>query len=405
MTQPPPLTLAVRTRSVAPSATLAMAARAGALKAAGRDILSMSAGEPDFDTPAAIRRAAQAAMERGESKYTPVAGTRALREAVVTACRRVYGLEVALDQVICGTGGKQVLFNALGALIDPGDEVLFAAPYWVSYPDMVRLFGGVPRPVAPSGGRALPSADDFARHSGPRSRVVILNSPSNPAGVTYSRAELEALAAWLRGAGRLAIISDDIYSGLVYDAPFVSLAHVAPDLLPRLAIASGVSKTYAMTGWRIGYGVGPAPLIAAMADLQGASTSSACSIAQAAAACALAGDQTEATAMAATFARRRDRMLAALAAAAAALDGLEFVRPQGAFYVMVRVDAFFTAELPDSAAMSDFLLQTCGLAVVPGDAFGAAGYLRLSFACSDADIDEGVRRLALGLARGRAVGG
>ena len=398
MTRPPELTLAARTQKVLPSATLAMAARASAMQAAGGDILSMSAGEPDFDTPAPIRTAAAAAMAQGDSKYTPVAGSRAMRQAIVAACQRTYGWQVTAAQVICGTGGKQVLFNAVAALCNPGDEVVMAAPYWVSYPDMVRLFDGVPVFVAPEPGRALPSAGDFARHLGPASRLLILNSPSNPAGATYSAEDLAGIAQLVRQHPNLVVISDDIYSGLVYDAPFVSIAHVAPDLAPRLLIASGVSKTYAMTGWRIGYGIGPAPLIQAMANLQGASTSGACSIAQAAAVHALGDDQSDALHMAATFARRRDRMLQGLGK----IDGLTFTRPQGAFYVMAHVETFLHPAVPTSALLCDFLLDAVGLAAVPGSAFGSEGSIRLSFACSEAHIDEGLQRLATGLARCRS---
>jgi aspartate aminotransferase len=386
--------LSTRVQSVLPSATLAMTARAQALKAQGLDIVTMSAGEPDFDTPDFIKDAARAAIARGDTKYTPVAGTKALRAAIATYAEKLYGQPYQPNQTIVSTGGKQVLFNAIAALIDPGDEALFASPYWVSYPDMIRFAGGVPVAVAATEAEGfLPLAPAWAHHITAKTRLLILNSPSNPTGATYDRPQLEAIAEVLRAHPQVTIISDDIYSGLVYDAPFVGLAAVAPDLADRILIATGVSKTYAMTGWRIGFGIGPARLIAAMNDLQGASTSGASSIAQAAAAGALTGDQAPMEAMRQVFKTRRDRIVAGLGG----IDRLELFVPRGAFYVFPRVTPFFNERIKTSDALCEHLLEKVQLALVPGSAFGSDAHVRLSFACSDQQIDTAVQRLAQGL--------
>ena len=393
--------LAARTQSVQPSATLAMTARAQAMRAAGADVLGMSAGEPDFVTPAHICAAAAVAMAAGETKYTPVAGSAALRRAVVAYAQTTYGLAVTVPQVMVGTGGKQILFNAIACLLDPGDEALMASPYWVSYPDMVRFAGASPVLVAAADGLGgLPQAADWAQSIGPRTRLIILNSPSNPTGATYTAAELMAIAELLRLHPDIAIISDDIYSGLVYDGRFVGLAQVAPDLMDRLLIATGVSKSYAMTGWRIGFGIGPAPLLAAMTDLQGACTSGACSIAQAAALCALTGPQEPLDSMRAIFRGRRDRLVTGLRA----LPDVHIELPAGAFYAFPRIDAYLGGRVPDTQALCEHLLSQVGLALVPGAAFGSERHVRLSFACSDAAIDSGLERLGRGLSllRGRS---
>ena len=386
--------LSQRSKTVVPSATLAMTARAQALRATGTDILLMSAGEPDFDTPDNVKKAAHAAIDRGESKYTPVPGTMALRKAVAEVNSKFYEQTFKPNNVIVGAGGKQVLFNAMAALVDPGDEVLFGAPYWVSYPDMVRFNGAVPVTVlAREKDGFLPQAEDFAGHITNRTRVIILNSPSNPTGAAYTRAQLVDIADVLRKHPNIFIITDDIYSGLVYDDPFVGISHVAPDLAARILIATGVSKTYAMTGWRIGYGIGPTELIAAMNDLQGASTSGASSIAQAAATEAVAGDQSAVMHMRDVFRTRRDRIVAGLRN----IPKLELFAPKGAFYVFPRISAFLSGQITSSGALCEHLLENAHIALVPGAAFGSDDHIRLSFACSDADIDEGVKRMAAGL--------
>lgn len=386
--------LSDRIKQVEPSATLAMTARAKAMKDSGIDVLAMSAGEPDFDTPENIKQAARASIDRGETKYTPVAGTAALRGAVATWATQFYRQAFTPKHVIVGAGGKQVLFNAAAALLNPGDEGLFASPYWVSYPDIIRLAGGTPVPVAADEAQGfLPLAADLAKAITPRTRLVMLNSPSNPTGGTYTQAQLEDIATLLRKHPNIFIITDDIYSGLVYDAPFVSIAQVAPDLAPRTLIATGVSKTYAMTGWRIGYGIGPVELISAMSDLQGACTSGASSIAQAAATEAVAGDQTAVTQMCKVFKARRDRIVAGLRQ----IPKVEIFAPHGAFYVFPRIDKYLGGKVASSNALCEHLLEKSHLALVPGSAFGSDQHIRMSFACSEKDIDEALRRLRAGL--------
>lgn len=387
--------LSQRVKTVAPSATLAMTARAQALRAAGNDILVMSAGEPDFDTPENIKRAAHEAIDRGDTKYTPVAGTAALRQAITVAAETLYKRPFKPNQVIVGAGGKQVLFNAIAALLDPGDEALFTSPYWVSYPDMIRFAGATPVSVyADEASGFLPQAEQLAGHINDRTRLIILNSPSNPTGAMYSRAQLVKIADLLRAHPNVFIITDDIYSGLVYDEAFVSIAQVAPDLAERTLIASGVSKTYAMTGWRIGYGIGPAELITAMSDLQGACTSGASSIAQAAALEAVRGPQTAVEAMVTTFRQRRDRIVAGLRQ----IPDLEVFAPRGAFYVFPRISKYLGAKVASSDALCEHLLDNAHIALVPGSAFGSDDHVRLSFACSDKDIDTCIARLTKGLA-------
>ena len=385
-----------RIKSITPSATLAMTARAQGMKANGIDVLSMSAGEPDFDTPDNIKKAAHTAIDKGDTKYSPVAGTMALRQAVVAMTQKVYNRVIKPNNVIVGAGGKQVLFNAAAALLDPGDEALYPSPFWVSYPDMIGCAGG--KGIAIPGDESkgfLPLAADIQHCITPRTRLLILNSPSNPTGATYNRPQLEEIATLLRKHPDIFIITDDIYSELVYDDAFVSIATVAPDLAERTLIATGVSKTYAMTGWRIGYGIGPAELIGAMNGLQGASTSGASSIAQAAAVEALAGDQSTVQHMRGVFKQRRDRVVAALRK----IPKLEVFSPHGAFYVFPRVKAYLGGKVASTDALCEHLLENVHLAIVPGSAFGSDEHVRLSFACSDKDIDEGVRRLAAGLAQ------
>lgn len=386
--------LAARTRTIAPSATLAMTARAKAMKAQGINVLTMSAGEPDFDTPAKIKDAAVQSLARGETKYTPVEGTPALRKAIATRVNATYGTHATMENVIVGTGGKQVLFNACAALLDPHDEAVFGAPYWVSYVDMVRFCGATPVIVEADDRHGfLPKAADLEAVITPRTKLLILNSPSNPTGAVYRRNELADIAAMLRRHPHVFTITDDIYEALVYDGEFASLLQAAPDLADRVLIASGVSKSYAMTGWRIGYGVGPKFLIEAMSNIQGASTSGASCVAQAAALEAMAGDQAPVHAMVKVFHQRRDRIVAAIRH----IPDVTLAAPAGAFYVFPRVDAYFNDKVPDSLALCEFLLEHAHLATVPGSAFGMEGYIRLSFACSDADIDEAVKRMAHGL--------
>lgn len=385
--------LSDRASVVLPSATLAMTARAQALKAAGKDILALAAGEPDFNTPDHINAAAKAAIDAGLTKYTPVAGTPALRRAVADWANSLYGQAFTPQQTIVGTGGKQILFNAICALLNPGDEALFASPYWVSYPDMIRFAGGVPKAVAALYGGFLPQADAIEAAITKKTRLLILNSPSNPTGACYTADELRSIAQVLERHPDVFIIADDIYSGLVYDGEFVGFSQVAGNLQERTLIATGVSKTYAMTGWRIGFGIGPQKLIAAMTDLQGAATSGPCSIAQAAALAAITGDQSPIAAMRDKFKRRRDVLIAGLRT----LPMLDVPSPPGTFYAFVGIAQLKPKHIASSEALCEHLLETVNLALVPGSAFGNDDYVRLSFACSEEMLQEAVNRLREGL--------
>ena len=388
--------LAQRMEGVVPSATLAITAKAKALRAEGQDVLALSAGEPDFDTPEHIKQAAREALDQGQTKYTPVPGTAALRQAIADRAAQTYGQSFESAQTIVCTGGKQVLFNACAALLNPGDEAIFGAPYWVSYPDMIRFFGGIPRPLETNAtAHFLPQAEQIVQAITSRTRLLILNSPSNPTGAAYTEEALQSIAEVVRQHPQIAVISDDIYSELMYDRPFVGFAKVAPDLSERTLIATGVSKTYAMTGWRIGFGIGSTELIGAMSRLQGASTSGANAIAQAAAVAALRGDHKEITHMRDVFRARRDRIASALSS----IPKVELTRPEGAFYVFPNIGAYLGARIKSSSELCEHLLETVKLAVVPGAAFGADNHLRLSYACSEEDIDAGAARLQEGLAQ------
>ncbi len=388
--------LANRTKDLKPSATLAITARAKAMRAAGDDVLALSAGEPDFATPANIRSRATAAIEAGMSKYTPVPGMPELREAIAKRYSTTYGEEFTATQTIVGAGGKQVLFNAIATCVDPGDEVVFACPYWVSYPDMVRSAGGIPKPAkSNSPDSVLPRAAELNAAINDKTKLVILNSPSNPTGSAYSRSEITEIADMLCKHEHVAIISDDIYEALVFDEPFSSVGHffkgddAHSGLRDRTLLCTGVSKTYAMTGWRVGYGIGPEPWIKAMSSLQGCSTSGASCIAQAAAVEALLGDQSAVEEMVVAFKQRRDLLVEGLKA----IDGIEITPPAGTFYAFPRVSALYGDKIDGSIAFCEQLLVREKVAAVPGAAFGADDFIRLSFACSETDLNEALVRL------------
>ncbi|HLJ63566.1 MAG TPA: pyridoxal phosphate-dependent aminotransferase, partial [Stellaceae bacterium] len=323
--------LATRLSAVKPSPTIAVTAKARELKAAGRDVIGLGAGEPDFDTPANIQEAAIAAMRRGETRYTDVDGTPALKQAISAKFKRENGLEYKPEQISVGTGGKQVLFNALMATVNPGDEVIIPAPYWVSYPDIVLLAGGTPVPIAcPQNNGFKLRPEDLEAAITPRSKWLILNSPSNPTGAAYTAAELKALSDVLVRHPQVYVLTDDMYEHLVYDGfQFATIAAVEPALYPRTLTMNGVSKAYCMTGWRIGYAGGPTPLIKAMAMLQSQSTSNPSSISQAAAVEALTGPQDFIARHNISFKERRDLVVRMLNRA----PGLRCPTPEGAFYV------------------------------------------------------------------------
>ncbi|WP_374298950.1 pyridoxal phosphate-dependent aminotransferase [Paracoccus sp. (in: a-proteobacteria)] len=389
--------LSDRLSRIKPSPTIAMTGRAAALRAEGRDIISLSAGEPDFDTPAHIRDAAKAAIDAGYTRYTAVDGTPSLKRAICDKFARENGLDYGPSQITVGTGGKQILFNALLATLDEGDEVVIPAPYWVSYPDMVLLAGGKPVIVECSldqGFRLTPEALEAAIT--PRTKWLILNSPSNPSGAGYDRKAMQALTDVLLRHPQVWVLADDIYEHLVFDDfEFVTPAQVEPRLKDRTLTMNGVSKAYAMTGWRIGYGAAPEVLIKAMAKLQSQSTSNPCSISQYAAEAALTGPQDYVTESRAVFQRRRDLVVAGLNAC----PGIECPTPQGAFYVYPSIRGLIGkasaagTRISDDEAFANALLEETGVAVVFGAAFGLSPHFRISYATSDEQLTEAVGRI------------
>jgi aspartate aminotransferase len=400
--------LASRLSAVKPSPTLALTQLARELKAVGRDIIDLSAGEPDFDTPESVKQAAIAAMVRGDTKYTAVDGTPALKAAVQAKFKRDNGLDYALDEIIAATGNKQLLFNAMQATLDAGDEVIIPAPYWVSYPDMALLAGGTPVFVScrEEDGFKL-RAEDLAAAITPRSKWLILCSPSNPTGSTYSQAELGMLAVVIRQHPQLLVLSDDIYEKLVFDGQqFGNILNAAPDLQPRTLIANGVSKSHAMTGWRLGYAGGPKTLIRAMALIQSQSTSNPCSISQAAAVEALNGDQGFLTGWIQEYQARRDCLVAGLNR----VDGLSCATPTGAFYVYPNCAGLIgrvTADgavLADDQAVASYLLAEAGVTALHGTACGLSPYLRMSFGnVTQARLTEAADRISAAVAKLRPV--
>lgn len=368
------------------------------LRAAGRDVIGLTAGEPDFDTPLHIREAAWEAMTAGKTRYTDVGGTADLREAVARKFRRENGLDYTASEIIVSTGAKQVIFNAVLCTVQQGDEVIIPAPYWVSYPDITLLAGGVPvfAPCKPENGFKL-TPEDLERAISPRTRWLVLNSPNNPSGAAYTREELTALAEVLARHPHVWIMTDDIYEHLMYgDAGFVTLAQAAPSLKDRTLTINGVSKAYAMTGWRIGYAGGPAALIKAMVKLQSQSTSGANAIAQAAALAALEGPQDFIAANRAAYQARRDAVVTALNE----IDGISCEAPDGAFYVFASCEGLFGRHTPDGKVIRNsddwvsWLLESQNLAVLQGSAYGVDTHFRISFATSMTQLAEGIRRIA-----------
>jgi len=396
------LELSARVRNIKPSPTLAVTARAAQLKAEGRDIVSLGVGEPDFDTPEHIKQAAIAAIQRGFTKYTAVSGTPSLKQAVIDKFKRENGLDYSARQVLVSCGGKQSFYNLVQAVIDPGDEVIIPAPYWVSYPDIVLLADG--RPVFIEAGieqgfRITPEQLEAAIT--PRTRMLVINSPSNPTGAVYTRDELAALGEVLRRHPRVLIATDDMYEHILLgDTPFSNILNACPDLYDRTMVLNGVSKAYAMTGWRIGYAAGPAAIIAAMENVQSQSTSNPTSISQVAAEAALNGDQACIQPMVRAFRERHRYMVDSLNA----LPGVHCVESGGAFYAfpdmrqaIVHLHKAGRIGEANDLALSEYLLEH-GVATVPGSAFGAEGYLRLSFATSIENLRKAIERIAAALA-------
>lgn len=387
------MNLANRLKAIKPSPTLALNARAKALTAQGVDVVSLAAGEPDFDTPEFIKQAAIEALRQGFTKYTPTAGILELREAIRAKLERDNHLSYATDQVLVTVGAKQALYNTFQALLNEGDEVIILAPYWVSYPDMVQLAGGKPVYVETREEDGFaPDPDAIRRALSPRTKAIILNSPSNPSGAVISRAALEGIAEAVRGHECL-LVSDDIYEKLLYQGEFLNIGNVAPDLVPRLVVINGMSKAFSMTGWRLGYVAGPKWLISGMQMIQDQSTSNAASFAQKAAVAALQGPPDMFVPMVEEFRGRRDLVVDTLNS----LEGVRCQRPEGAFYVLPNVSGLFGrtykgAPLTGSIQMSEILLNDFQVAAVPGAPFGVEGYIRMSFATSREQLRKGLDR-------------
>lgn len=382
---------------IKPSATIAVSQKARELKAAGRDVIGLGAGEPDFDTPQNIKDAAIAAIQRGETKYTPVAGIPQLREAIAAKFKRENGLDYKPSQTIVGTGGKQILFNALMATLNPGDEVVIPTPYWVSYPEMVALCGGTPVFVEAGLETGFKvTAEALDRAITPRTKWFIFNSPSNPSGAAYSQAELKALTDVLMRHPHVWTLSDDMYEHLVFgEFVFTTPVQVEPALYSRTLTMNGVSKAYAMTGWRIGYAGGPEQLIKAMDMVQGQQTSGACSIAQWAAVEALNGPQDFIKTSRVVFEKRRDLVVSMLNQA----SGIKCPTPEGAFYVYPSCAGTIGKTTPSGKVIKtdeDFvseLLESEGVAVVHGSAFGLGPNFRISYATATETLEEACRRI------------
>ena len=386
------LPVSKRMAAVKPSPTGAVLALAAELQAAGRDLISLGTGEPDFDTPQHIKDAAISAINNGQTKYTPIDGTAELKAAIRNKFARENQLDYETSQIVVTSGAKQALFNLCVALLNPGDEAIIPAPYWVSYPDMVRLAEaeaifvetGIEQDFKMTPAQLEDAITD-------RTRLLILNSPSNPTGASYTKAELQALGVVLEKHQGIVVLSDDIYEHIHWaDEPFVSFATACPALKERTVTTNGVSKAYAMTGWRIGYAAGPQNLITAMKTIQSQSTSNPCSVSQAAAVEALSGDQSCVAMMTAAYRERHDYVVNALNE----IKGFECRRGEGTFYAFPKVSEILDAkDMGTDIELVEFLLNEADIACVPGSAFGAPGYLRFSFACSLESLQESIRRI------------
>lgn len=392
-----PIRLSDSIDRIKPSPTIAASARAAELKAEGRPILTLTMGEPDFDTPDHVKQAAIAAMDAGQTKYTAVDGTKELKLAVQAKFRRENGLEYALDEILVSTGAKQVIFNAIMATIQTGDEVIIPTPAWVSYPDMVKLAGGTPVEVLCSAETGFkPTPEMIAAAITANTRAVMINSPSNPTGAVLNEEEWRAIGDVLAEHDDIYVICDDIYEHINFTGkPFTTLAQACPELKDRVLTVNGVSKSFAMTGWRIGYGAGPKGLIAAMRKLQSQSTTNASSISQAAAVAALNGGMNTVEEMRQAFLRRRDILVGRLQA----MPGLSVTVPDGAFYLFVGVEGLVGKTtksgkvLKDEAGVLSYFLEEGNVAMVGGAGFGMSPYMRISYAVSDDDLAEAADRI------------
>ena len=388
--------VSARIGAIAPSATLAVDAKAKALKAAGRPVIGFGAGEPDFPTPPAIVEAAvRAAADPANHRYTPAAGLPALKEAIAAKTLRDSGYEVSPGSVLVTNGGKQAVYQAFATVLDPGDEVLLPTPYWTTYPEAIRLAGAVPvEVVAGADAGYLVSVEQLEAARTPRTKVLLFNSPSNPTGAVYSPEQTEQIGRWALEHG-IWVITDEIYEHLVYDETvFTPIVKVVPELADTTIVLNGVAKTYAMTGWRVGWMIGPADVIKAATNLQSHLTSNVANVSQRAAIEALTGDLSAVAQMRAAFDRRRRTMVSMLGQ----IDGVQIPVPQGAFYAYPSVAGVLGRTIrgitpATSAELAALILEQVEVAVVPGEAFGPSGYLRLSYALGDDDLVEGVGRI------------
>jgi aspartate aminotransferase len=388
------ITLSNRVKAVKPSPTLAITARAAAMRAAGKDIIGLGAGEPDFDTPDHIKAAAIKAINNGFTKYTAVDGTAGLKKAIIQKFSRDNGLTYQPNQILVSCGGKQSFYNLAQALLNPGDEVIIPAPYWVSYPDMVLLADGVPVIVEAGQSQNFKITPQQLRDAiTDKTRLLVINSPSNPTGSAYSLDELKALGDVLRDFPGILIATDDMYEHILWQkGKFVNILNAHPDFYGRTIVLNGVSKAYSMTGWRIGYAAGPAPLIEAMCIVQSQSTSNPSSISQMAAEEALNGDQSFIDDMLVEFKKRHDFVVAELNN----IDGVDCLPTNGTFYVFPNVEKLLAKlGIKDDLAYSEYLIEQAGVALVPGSAFGCPGHIRISIATSMSNLENALIRIKL----------
>ncbi|AWN72938.1 pyridoxal phosphate-dependent aminotransferase [Legionella anisa] len=385
------IALAKRVQKVKPSPTLAVAAKATQMRAQGHDVINLGTGEPDFDTPNYIKEAAIAAINQGHTKYTAVDGIPELKEAVKNKFKKDNGLDYQPNQILVSVGGKQSCYNLCQALLNPGDEVIIPAPYWVSYPDMVLLADATPVIISTTPAQRYKiNAQQLEEAITPKTRLIFLNSPSNPSGVAYTFDELKALAEVLKKHPQIIIATDDMYEHILWSQPFANILNACPELYERTIVLNGVSKAYAMTGWRIGYAAGPAPLMNAMKTIQSQSTSNPCSIAQRAAVAALTGGNESVLEMVKAFRKRHDFVASRLQEIA----GVEVIPADGTFYIFPSVQAIIEKRnYVNDLEFSEKLLVEEGVALVPGSAFGNEGCIRLSFATSMETLQDALNRL------------
>jgi aspartate aminotransferase len=386
------LQIAQRVQAIKPSPTLAITARAAEMRAAGKDIIGLGAGEPDFDTPRHIKEAAVDALNKGYTKYTPVDGIPELKNAVINKFARDNQLDYGIKQVLVSSGGKQCIYNLAQAFLNPGDEVIIPSPYWVSYPDIVMLAGAIPVILQAGIKQNFKiTAKQLEAAITDQTRLFIINSPSNPTGVHYTPEELEALGAVLRNYPKILVATDDMYEHILWEGgPFKNILNVCPELYDRTIVLSGVSKAYSMTGWRIGYAAGPDKLIQKMKIIQSQSTSNPTSISQYAAVAALEGDQSFIEKMVALFKKRHDFVLDSVLK----IEDIECLPGQGTFYLFPYMEKVMQRlDIKTDVELSEILIEKAGVALVPGSAFGAQGYIRISFATSMETLKEAMQRI------------